>query len=110
MTYFITDDCLDVMDRACSDECPVDCIYEGKRRAYINPSACIDCGNCLTVCPVEAVGRDLVLDDETRRNLADNAAFFSEVLPGRAEPLGNPRGSLKIGPLGVDISRIEETQ
>ncbi|NYR16645.1 ferredoxin, partial [Salmonella enterica subsp. enterica serovar Typhimurium] len=31
MTYTIAQPCVDVMDRACVEECPVDCIYEGKR-------------------------------------------------------------------------------
>lgn len=108
MTYFITDDCIDVLDRACADECPVDCIYEGARRAYVNAAACIDCGNCLEVCPVGAVGRDLLKDEATLAALADNGAFFSEILPGRTEPLGNPKGSLKVGTVGVDIQRVRE--
>lgn len=108
MAFFITSECIDILDRACADECPVDCIYEGERRAYINAAQCIDCGNCLEVCPVDAVGRDLVLDDITQAALADNAAFFTEILPGRSEPLGNPRGSLKVGPIGADIQRVRE--
>src|SRR5699024_12562833 len=31
MTYVIAQPCVDVKDRACVDECPVDCIYEGAR-------------------------------------------------------------------------------
>ena len=31
MTYVIAQPCVDVKDRACVDECPVDCIYEGER-------------------------------------------------------------------------------
>ena len=31
MTYIIAQPCVDVMDRGCVEECPVDCIYEGKR-------------------------------------------------------------------------------
>ena len=37
MTYVIAEPCVDVKDRACVDECPVDCIYEGKRTLYIHP-------------------------------------------------------------------------
>ncbi|MBN9376440.1 MAG: ferredoxin, partial [Cellulomonas sp.] len=29
------------MDRACVDECPVDCIYEGGRSLYIHPYECV---------------------------------------------------------------------
>ena len=37
MTYVIAQPCVDVKDRACVDECPVDCIYEGARSLYIHP-------------------------------------------------------------------------
>ena len=37
MTYVIAQPCVDVKDRACVDECPVDCIYEGERTLYIHP-------------------------------------------------------------------------
>jgi NAD-dependent dihydropyrimidine dehydrogenase PreA subunit len=32
MPYVITEPCIDVTDKACMDECPVDCIYEGGRK------------------------------------------------------------------------------
>src|SRR5262245_5042631 len=37
MTYTICEPCIDVKDKACVDECPVDCIYEGPRMLYIHP-------------------------------------------------------------------------
>jgi hypothetical protein len=37
VTYVIALPCVDVKDRTCIDECPVDCIYEGERMLYINP-------------------------------------------------------------------------
>ena len=37
MTYVITSACVDVTDKACVQECPADCIYEGARSLYINP-------------------------------------------------------------------------
>ena len=37
MTYTICEPCIDVKDRTCVDECPVDCIYEGGRMLYIQP-------------------------------------------------------------------------
>ncbi len=43
MTYVIAQPCIDVVDRACVDECPVDCIYEGARALYIHPDECVDC-------------------------------------------------------------------
>ena len=55
MTYTICEPCIDVKDRACVDECPVDCIYEGGRMLYIQPDECVDCGACEPACPVTAI-------------------------------------------------------
>jgi NAD-dependent dihydropyrimidine dehydrogenase PreA subunit len=55
VTYVIAGPCIDVLDRACVEECPVDCIYEGGRALYIHPDECVDCGACEPVCPVEAI-------------------------------------------------------
>src|SRR2546429_7859397 len=41
--YVITSSCLDVMDKSCVEECPVDCIYEGDRMMYIQPDECVEC-------------------------------------------------------------------
>ena len=55
MTYVIAEPCVDLLDKACIEECPVDCIYEGGRMLYIHPDECVDCGACEPVCPVEAI-------------------------------------------------------
>ncbi len=44
MAYVVTEACIDVQDRACMEECPVDCIYPGERMMYIHPDECVDCG------------------------------------------------------------------
>ena len=64
MTYVIAEPCIDVLDRACVDECPVDCIYEGERALYIHPDECVDCGACEPVCPVEAIFYEDDVPDE----------------------------------------------
>ena len=55
VAYVIAEPCIDVKDRACVDECPVDCIYEGQRMLYIQPDECVDCDACVPVCPVTAI-------------------------------------------------------
>ena len=57
MTYIIGKACVDVMDGACVDVCPVDCIYskEGDNQLFINPEECIDCAACEPVCRVNAI-------------------------------------------------------
>jgi NAD-dependent dihydropyrimidine dehydrogenase PreA subunit len=37
LPHVIAAACVDVMDRSCVEECPVDCIYEGARKLYVNP-------------------------------------------------------------------------
>ena len=106
MTYVISDACIDVMDRSCIEECPVDCIYEGLRKLYINPTECIDCGACEPVCPVEAISQDRKVPDDKKEFVRDSARFFDEPLPGRDEPLGTPGGASVVGPLGVDTELV----
>ena len=55
MTYIIALPCVDLKDKACIEECPVDCIYEGDRMLYIHPDECIECDACIYECPVEAI-------------------------------------------------------
>jgi NAD-dependent dihydropyrimidine dehydrogenase PreA subunit len=95
VTYVITEPCVDVRDRACVDECPVDCIYEGLRMLYIHPAECIDCGACEPVCPVEAIYREEDVPEQWREYIDANAAFFDE--------LGAPGGASKIGPVPWDV-------
>ena len=67
MTYIISSPCVDVIDGACVDVCPVDCIYskEGDHQLFINPEECIDCAACEPVCPVNAIfPEDSVPDDQ----------------------------------------------
>ena len=42
MTWVIAEPCIDVLDKACVEECPVDCIYEGERALYIQPDSGMD--------------------------------------------------------------------
>jgi NAD-dependent dihydropyrimidine dehydrogenase PreA subunit len=106
MVYVITEGCIDVMDRTCVQECPVDCIYEGARSLYINPEECIDCGACEPVCPSEAIYYEDDLPEGLTHFTVDNAVFFSQVLPGREEPVGSPRGARKVGVIGVDTELV----
>jgi NAD-dependent dihydropyrimidine dehydrogenase PreA subunit len=108
MPYVIVDACIDVMDTSCRDECPVDCIYEGERKLYINPKECIDCGACEPVCPVEAISQDRRVPPESIEYVADNARFFAETLPGRDAPLGNPGGAHGVGKVGVDPELVRD--
>ncbi|MCF6469456.1 (4Fe-4S)-binding protein [Nonomuraea sp. MG754425] len=108
MSYVIGPACIDVNDRACMDVCPVDCIYEGGRKSYINPAECIDCGACEPECPVDAifVDRSARGDDTRTLFVEDSRNFFLTVLPGRTTPLGEPGGSGKVGALYTDTELV----
>jgi NAD-dependent dihydropyrimidine dehydrogenase PreA subunit len=106
MPYVIAEPCIDITDRSCMDECPVDCIYEGERKLYINPMECIDCGNCEPACPVQAISQDRRVPPEFSAFVDDNTRFFTEALRGRDEPIGQPGGAGGFGPSGVDTALV----
>jgi NAD-dependent dihydropyrimidine dehydrogenase PreA subunit len=106
MPYFIAAPCIDVMDKSCIEECPVDCIYEGDRKLYINPRECIDCGACEPACPEGAIFTDFRAPPEMTQFVEDNRRFFAESLDGRDEPIGSPGGSGKFGRVGADTELV----
>jgi NAD-dependent dihydropyrimidine dehydrogenase PreA subunit len=101
MAYVVAEPCVDVLDRSCVDVCPVDCIYEGGRMAFIQPEECVDCGACVQVCPVEAIFHEDDLPQEWSVFTRYNAEFFVGVgTPGGAADL--PKGSVP-DPEGVTL-------
>jgi NAD-dependent dihydropyrimidine dehydrogenase PreA subunit len=94
VTYVIAQPCVDLKDRACVDECPVDCIYEGKRMLYIHPDECVDCGACEPVCPVEAIFYEDDTPEEWKGYYDANVHFFDD--------LGSPGGAAKLGEIDHD--------
>ena len=94
MTYVITLPCVDLKDRSCIEECPVDCIYEGDRMLYIQADECVDCGACEPVCPVEAIYYEDDVPAEHQAFTAANVDFFVE-LGSPGEPRSwDPRHSM----------------
>lgn len=98
MAYIIAEPCVDVKDKACVDECPVDCIYEAPRTLYINPNECVDCGACEPVCPTEAIFYEDDLPDEWVWYKDAAESFFAEV--------GDQGGATAFGPIDHDEPRV----
>ena len=98
MTYIIALPCVDVKDRACVDECPVQCIYEGPRMLYIHPDECVDCGACEPVCPVEAIFYEDDLPTEFSEYYDIKGRFFDEIR--------SPGGAARVGVLEKDEPRV----
>jgi NAD-dependent dihydropyrimidine dehydrogenase PreA subunit len=94
VTYIIAQPCVDVLDKSCIEECPVDCIYEGERMLYIHPDECVDCGACEPVCPVEAIFYEDDVPDQWKDFYKANVEFF--------EDLGSPGGAAKVGKINKD--------
>jgi AcrR family transcriptional regulator/NAD-dependent dihydropyrimidine dehydrogenase PreA subunit len=94
MAYVIALPCVDLLDKTCIDECPVDCIYEGERMMYIHPDECVDCGACEPVCPVEAISFVADTPAEWKVFHSVNAEFFDD--------LGSPGGAAAVGKIHKD--------
>jgi len=99
VTYVIAQPCVDVKDKACIEECPVDCIYEGNRSLYIHPDECVDCGACEPVCPVEAIYYEDDVPDQWRDFYDANVQFFDD--------LGSPGGAAKLGQIDKDHPLVQ---
>ncbi|WP_427925074.1 ferredoxin [Streptomyces sp. cg40] len=98
MTYVIAQPCVDVKDKACVEECPADCIYEGERMLYIQPDECVDCGACEPVCPVEAIFYEADVPAEWADFTEANAIVFAVI--------GSPGGASLTGPLPADARTV----
>lgn len=77
MTYVIAEPCIDVLDRAGMEKCPVEAIHHDD-------------------------------DVPTRRSAstAENAAVFSEQLPGRPAAPESPGAASTVGRSGVDTALV----
>ncbi|MEE9963911.1 MAG: ferredoxin family protein [Propionicimonas sp.] len=98
MAYVITDPCVDVKDKACVEECPVDCIYEGTRTLYIHPDECVDCTSCEPACPTEAIFFEDDVPADQAQFVAINKEFFDEI--------GSPGGAADFGVFDGDHPKV----
>jgi len=95
MTYVITQTCVGTCNSACVDVCPCDCIAgpvsleqlrqvpeaeRGKRfpgvQMFIDPDLCVDCGACVSECPVDAIYAEDDVPAAHRDDIEHNARFF----------------------------------
>ena len=100
MAYIICEPCVDVMDTACVDVCPVDCIHtsEGENQLYIDPDVCIDCAACEPACPVDAISMESDVPSEWESYIEINRKFFETfVKPEAAEGATGEAGTTAKG-------------
>jgi uncharacterized protein GlcG (DUF336 family)/NAD-dependent dihydropyrimidine dehydrogenase PreA subunit len=83
VTYVIAEPCIGEKNGACVDVCPAACIHTTPEapQNYIDPAVCIECEQCVLVCPVDAVFLDKELPDEWRHFADVNAGFFTANKP-----------------------------
>lgn len=89
MPHVVTDNCHLCRFTECVTVCPVRCFHADEARLYIDPDVCIDCGACVSLCPVHAISDAFDLDDEGDAWIARNreAAVRLPVVGERQPPL-----------------------
>lgn len=84
MTFVVGENCIQCKDTDCVEVCPVNCFYEGPNFLVINPDECIDCEDCVPVCPEDAIYAEDDLPPDQHVFLKLNAEL-SEIWPNIAE-------------------------
>lgn len=80
MTHVVTEQCVHCKFAECVTYCPVACFREADTFLVIEPEECIDCGNCVEACPVDAIYPEGELPDDLLPSLEWNARL-APVLP-----------------------------
>jgi NAD-dependent dihydropyrimidine dehydrogenase PreA subunit len=83
MAYVVTDAC--IKDFVCVPECSTTAIAPaegdpaaaGATQVFINPDECIDCGNCASICPQNAIFSIDELPADKTEFAEKNKAFFN---------------------------------
>ena len=93
MAHVVTDNCLDCKYTYCVDVCPVDAFHQGPDQLFISPETCIDCGACVSECPVNAIVVDYQLPTAQAHHVQKNkeASLQYPVITSSTEPLLGPR-------------------
>ena len=58
MPHVVKEGCIKCKYMKCVEVCPVGCFDEGESMLVINPEECIDCGVCVSECPLDAISSD----------------------------------------------------
>ena len=92
MTYVVKEECIKCKLMDCIEHCPTDCFHEGENMLVINPEPCIDCGVCVSECPVDAIVGQLNPEDDLtteERYWLELNEKYSEIWPVVTQK-GNP--------------------
>lgn len=119
MTWVIGPLCIDRLDTACVDVCPVDCIhlYTGddpsipKNQLLIDPDECIDCAACEPACPWQAIYADGEVPEEFQEHIQINAriAGVKQIeSPNYSKPVPTPEEVAENREKWLAIRRIKQ--
>ncbi len=64
MPHVVTSSCVEHKYQDCVAVCPVEAFRETETYLVIDPDECIDCGACVSECPVDAIYSDMDVPDE----------------------------------------------
>jgi NAD-dependent dihydropyrimidine dehydrogenase PreA subunit len=111
MAHVITGKCIGEVYAACQMTCPANCMHfvaqlpqgypsAGHGMMVIDPDECIDCGNCKSECPVDAVisnGDEDEFFSEINKNLTRAPAYKGQVANTRPrnDPPRRPENQLR---------------
>jgi ferredoxin len=98
MAYVVTEPCIKCVYTDCVEVCPTDCFRVGPNFMAIDPDGCIDCGVCVSECPVNAI----VYDDD----LPENQRNFIKInleLAGKWPEITKARTALPEASLWNDV-------
>lgn len=88
MATVVTGNCVKCRFTECVSSCPVAAFRAGEKMLFIDPEVCIDCGACVSKCPVHAIYEDLDLPDEMDEWIEINARRSKEMpkITGKEAP------------------------
>jgi ferredoxin len=100
MPHIVTDNCHQCRFTDCVTTCPVSCFHGDGEMAYIDNVQCVDCGACVSACPVHAIFEQSDLPDDKLGWILINAerSALLPVLSNKQVPL--PRAEERKRELG----------
>lgn len=90
MAMVVTEPCFGCKYTDCVVVCPAECFHEGQSMVFIDPEECIDCGACVTECPVEAIYYDDDVPEKWKDYIELNREMSARcpVITEKKPPLG----------------------
>lgn len=93
MARVVCEPCINCKHTECVTVCPVDSFHEGPNMLVINPTSCIDCDACVSICPTQAIYPEDAVPEHWREFVELNARLSRlpswKKLTQKKDPLGD---------------------